>query len=796
MNEPERFFPTSEDGLNEAAIHERIEAGLVNQYKSNTTKSYGQILKEHFFTFYNILNIALAALLMAVGAYKDMLFAVIVVANFVIGVVQEFSSKRTLDKLALIVAAKANVVRSGKKKSISIGELVLDDVMELKTGNQIPADAIMLSGYLEVNESLITGESDVIKKNAGDFLYSGSFVVSGTGRARVENVGEDNYANQISQSAKAAKKRKSELYSTLGWILKTISFILVPMGVMLFYKQHILLGLIPSEAIVKTVAAIIGMIPEGLILMTSIAFVASVIFLAYDHTLVQDMYGIETLARSDVICFDKTGTLTAGEISFDSEVPLTKINIEPALCNLCGALQDENATMTALRSEYPPCHDYTVLSTIPFSSARKFSGACFEGHGSYIMGATEFVFPSGHDHLRRQAEALSKGGKRVLVFAHSNQVISGDVLPDGLTPLAFLLLSDTLRSDVKETLAYFIQYDVDIKIISGDNPGTVAYIAKSAGVPNADRFIDASTLHTENALRDAVRECSVFGRVSPAQKKDMVRLMKEDGRKVAMMGDGVNDVLALKEADCSVAVASGSDAAKNISDIVLMDSSLKHLLHVVEDGRKIINNIQRVATLFITKTVYSVLLALCTLFLFDNAYPFTPMQLAVISFINIGAPSFFLALEPQYDRIHGKFISNVLAKSLPGGLAIMLCILLMNILTSTLGYTPNEYTTMCVFVAVAGGLWVLFKVSSPWTFIRRIVFAAMIGLFAVGVIFFHNFLELYPLDLPQIIVLVVVCVIMPYLMHFFEWLTRRVIAFLDKRKIRKSKLIKRLDIPE
>ena len=789
MSENNRYQPDWRTGLSSEQVDERIREGLDNSCDSNKTKSYGQILKEHFFTFFNILNIVLAALLISVGAYKDLAFIVIVLVNFVIGVIQEFSSKRTLDKLALIVAAKVYVVRDGEDKTISIEDIVLDDVIKLKSGNQICADAIVLEGYLEVNESLISGESDVIVKKEGDFLYSGSFVVSGSAYARVEHVGEDNYANRISMSAKTAKKRKSELYSTLGSILRFISYIIVPLGIMLFYKQNIILDLIPEDAVVKTVAALIGMIPEGLILMTSIAFVASTIFLASDHTLVQDIYGIETLARVDIICLDKTGTLTEGRLDFDELIPIEDVDFDFLLSEFCGASEDENSTITALRNKYGSSRGMKIKSTIPFSSDRKYSGVSYEEKGTYILGAAEFIFPYSHEDLKKEAQALSSGGVRVIMLAHSDAYPQNNKLPGALKPLAFIKLSDKIRPDSKVTLDYFAQYDVDIRIISGDNPGTVAYVAKNAGVRGAENYIDASTLLTEDDLKDAISKYSVFGRVSPQQKKDIIALMKADGHKVAMMGDGVNDVLALKEADCSIAVSSGSDAAKNISDIVLMDSNPKHLLHVVEDGRKIINNIQRVATLFITKTVYSVLLAFATLFLFESAYPFTPLQLVITSFVTIGAPSFFLALEPQYDRVKGRFIKNVLEKSLPGGIGITLCIIAVNWMAGVLDCTQDQLTAICVYVVVAGGMWVLLKVSLPWTWIRKTVFIGMIGLFALCVALFHDFFEIAPITPAQIVFTILLCAAMFFLFILLERFMQyiyKVIA-IKKRKPKRRK---------
>ncbi len=785
MGEPQRYTPDCNSGLSRQQVEQRMQDGLNNQYIGNKTKSYGQILKEHGITFFNILNIVLAALLLATGAYKDMLFLAIVISNFVIGIMQEIASKRTLDRLALIVAARVTVVRGGAKEKIPVSELVLDDVMELKSGDQICSDAIVLSGAIEVNESLISGESDVITKRAGDFLYSGSFVVAGSAHARVEHVGQDNYANKISDTAKAEKKRRSELYSTLGRVLRVISFIIIPIGVMLYCKQNLILGMLPNDAIVKTVAGIIGMIPEGLILLTSIAFVTSVIFLAQDKTLVQDMYGVETLARVETLCLDKTGTLTEGRLDFEELLLLTDVDVVPLLQNICGASQDENATMAALRNQFSPLTDYSVKSLIPFSSDRKYSGVCFHGRGTYILGAAEFILPHNEQLLEKES-AYAEVGKRVILLAHSEAEPEGNALPPCLEPLALIIISDMIRPDANATLEYFYNYDVDVKIISGDNPKTVSYIAAGAGVKNADRYVDASTIDSPEALRCAVLENSVFGRVSPQQKRDMLEIMKAEGKKVAMMGDGVNDVLALKAADCSVAVASGSDAAKNISDIVLMDSNLKHLLHVVEDGRKIINNVQRVATLFITKTVYSLLLALATLFLFDSAYPFTPLQLIITSFVTIGAPAFFLALEPQYERIKGSFMRNVLQKSLPGGLAISIAIILANALVHKLACTQPQLSTMCVYIVVVGGMCVLLKVSQPLTLLRKIIFFGMIGVFAGAALLFPVFFEIYPITPEQVFATVILSAAMPLLMWAMEKLMAKVYAWVDKTKSKRK----------
>lgn len=790
-----RLEPNYKQGLSEQQVQEHIAQGLINTSKSGATKSYWQIFKSNFFTFFNMLNIVLATLLIAVGAYKDLIFILIVVTNFIIGIVQEITSKKTLDKLALIVAQKARVVRGGQQKTIEVHEIVLDDVMNLKTGDQICADSTLLHGYLEVDESLISGESVTVVKEAGDFLYSGSFIVSGQAYAKVEHVGEDNYADRLSSIAKTFKQKKSQLYRSLNIILKSISFIIIPLGILLYYKQNVVLGLLPQDAIVKTVAGLIGMIPEGLVLLTSIALVTSTVLLALKKTLVQDLYSIETLARVDMLCLDKTGTLTEGELVYHDATLVEEFDLAQTMSRICGALSDENATITALRTQFPPIQDNTLIRTIPFSSARKYSGAVF-ADGTYLMGATEFIFSDAqnplHAKCRKQANDISGEGKRVLVLAHTPATPMQNEVPSDIAPLAWLTLTDEIRPDAASTLRYFYDQDVHIKIISGDHPMTVSLVAARAGVHGAENFVDASTLTTEEELSSAVAEYTVFGRVSPQQKQSMVAALKAQGHTVAMMGDGINDVPALKESDCSIAVASGSDAAKNISSFVLLDSNFASLPGAVKEGRKVINNIQRVATLFITKTVYSFLLTLATLFLFASAYPFTPLQLTMVSFINIGLPSFVLALEPNYARIEGNFLQNVLSRSLPGGLSIFFNIWFINAMAGPFSYSQNAIATMCLYIVVAGGLWVLLNVSRPLTLMRKILFFSMIGLFAVVAVFFNGFFEINPIDAGEAITVIIMVVLMPFVMKGMEWLLHQFFALINSKWSR-NKMVKKMN---
>ncbi len=789
-----RFAPEYNQGLTSAQAEQRAQEGLSNAYHNNKTKSYRKIFKDNLLTFFNILNAVLAGLVIATGYYKDLAFMIVIIANLAIGLFQEIASKRTLDKLSLLVAAKVIVIRNGQEIQINASELVLDDIMLLKSGNQISADGILQHGTLEVNESLISGESDVIVKHPGDFLYSGSYVVSGNAYAQVERVGEESFANQISSGMKVSQPHVSALKGSINKILRIVSFIVIPIGVLMFLRQGTIDDIGITGNILKTVAAMIGMIPEGLFLLTSMALATSAVILAYKQTLVQDLYCIETLARVDILCLDKTGTLTMGKMHVSDLVPIdADANYETILANLCGATQDDNSTITALRNKFGDAHDYPVAAVIPFSSARKYSGAVFSGHGTYLIGAFEFIFPNlQHPGLQKQSEAYSRAGNRVLVLAHSPAAPVEGQLPEGLEPLAFILITDILRPEAAAALQYFYDQDVDIKIISGDNAKTVMEVSKKAGVRHADRYIDASTLHTDEEIAAAMHQYTVFGRVTPDQKKKMILALKQEGHTVAMTGDGVNDVLALKEADCSVAMASGSDAAKNISTLVLLDSNFAHMPDIVAEGRKVVNNIQRVATLFITKTVYAILLALSTLLLLSSGYPFSPLQLTLISFVTIGFPAFFLALEPNNTRVKGNFLVNVFAKSLPGGICVILSILLVNFLSGFFGYSASVISTMCIMLATAAGLWVVLKVSRPFTIGRKIIFAATVGIFVLCITVLRGFFDIAALTPDEWLVLAIIIAAMPFLMKGIEWCVKRLFAHLHQKN-RLQKMTDRLN---
>ncbi|MEG1638468.1 MAG: cation-translocating P-type ATPase [Erysipelotrichaceae bacterium] len=762
-NNKQRFICDIKEGLNDDQIKFRIENGDTNIQDNHTTKSYDKIIKDNLFTLFNLINIILAGLVLFVGSYKNLLFLGVIFSNIIIGIYQEIRAKKTLDKLSLINATMISVIRNHQLKKIHIDELVLDDIMKLTSGNQICADSIILEGVLEVNESLITGESNTIVKHPGDSLYSGSFVVSGNCYVRTEHVGKDNYAYKIMSDAKVLKKHKSQLRDSINYILKVVGFIIIPVGLSLFFKQFYILHFPLDEAIIATVAALLGMIPEGLVLLTSVALAVGSINLAKHKTLVQELYCIETLARVDVLCLDKTGTLTKGEMQLEKIVAIQEdINLNEIIGNLCFHLKDDNSTLHAIREHVGTSSNFHMLETLAFSSARKVSGVSFK-EGTYIFGAFEFMGIK-NESIQKQIETYSKDGNRVLSLAFSKKLINNQIIPDDLEVIALLLLSDPIRKEAKPTLDYFREQGVDIKIISGDNPLTVQAIATKAGVINA-QAIDATTLNDET-IEEAMIKYNVFGRVTPQQKKQMVQILKKLGHIVAMSGDGVNDVPALKESDCSIAMANGSEATKNVSNLVLLDSNFASLPFIVYEGRRVINNIQRAASLFLVKTTFSTILAILTLFL-PTRYPFMPIQLTLISSLTIGIPSFFLALEPNRNRVKGNFITNVLGRALPGAMCVILSIIFLNIVAYVFNIDEAVKSTMIVLMTGASGLCVLYQVSIPFTKQRALIFISMTSLFILSVILFKKLFSLTNLSILNTAITIAGIVCVPLFMSLF-----------------------------
>ena len=825
-------------GLTNEQVQERIAEGKVNVNENPNTRTYKQIILENTLTFFNFLNIALLVLVLFVRSYKNSMFMGIILINTVIGIIQEIRAKKTIDKLAILTESKTVVLREGKKWSISTEKLVLDDLIFLKTGDQVPADVKVLEGTVEVNESLLTGESDNLSKSQGDELFSGSFVTSGEACCQVIHVGKDNYASQITSEAKEFKSHNSELRNSLNAILKVISIIIVPLGAMLFYKQYMIVGDTLKDSVVNMVAAVLGMIPEGLVLLTSVALTLGSMVLATKKTLVQELYCIETLARVDTLCLDKTGTITEGTMKvedvqlydtaqttvvqhiakFDPETgePVQNVSalkpevtvsaekengqiqetvnsetvsqeerqklqeIDHIMGNMMSVLHDQNATADALRKRFPSRNDLKLIHAIPFSSDRKYSGAVFEGRGTYLMGAAQFLFPEGNEELLEHCSSYAQEGYRILVLAHSEQETKGTERPTGLEPLGLFLITDVIREEAPDTLAFFDSQGVDLKVISGDDPVTVSAIAKKAGLKNANHYIDATTIKTSEEMQRAVAECSVFGRVTPQQKKQMVQALQSQKHTVAMTGDGVNDVLALKEADCSIAMAAGSDAAKNIANVVLLDSNFGAMPHIVNQGRRVVNNIRSAASMFLIKTIFSVLLSLITIF-FGDAYPFEPIQMSLISACAVGIPTFLLTQENNYNKIDHTFLRHVFMNAFPAAVTITGCVFTIMLVCQDVYHSNVMLNTACVLVTGWNYMSALRTVYSPLNTYRKVIIYGMQFAFFISAVVLQDLLTLGSLEFGMIILVFVLMTFSPILIETItEWIRRIYEKSLDR----------------
>lgn len=732
-------------GLSEEKVLELKNRGLVNYKAEVKTKTTLQIIMGNFFTLFNFLNFGLALAIFLVGSYKNLLFLGVVFCNTLISTIQEIRSKKIVDKLSLLNESKVTVIRGGIEKQIAIHEIVLGDLIKLKAGNQIVTDSRILSGEILVNESLITGESESVTKTKNMEILSGSFVVSGTCYAEAIHVGKDNYAAQISLEAKYVKKVNSEIMNFINKIIKYVSIAIVPIGVLLFIGQMGEGSF--SDTIIHVVAALIGMIPEGLVLLTSTVLAISVMRLSKYNVLVQELYCIETLARVDTICLDKTGTLTKGEMEVSKLVSLNGTNmndIVSALSMMSYHMNNDNQTMEAIGKKYARQNDKKVVKIIPFSSQAKWSGISFED-ASYIIGAPEIILKDTSS-IDKELDFYARSS-RVVLLCKVNGVLD-KTLPSEVIPMALVVINDKVRLEAKATLGYFKEQDVDIKLISGDNPKTVAAVAEKVGLEDI-KYIDMSKC--DLPVMDIVDKYNVFGRVKPNQKKEIIMALKALGHTVAMTGDGVNDVLALKEADCSVAMNSGSDAARNVSQLVLLDSNFASMPKVVAEGRRSINNIQRSSTLFLCKTAYATLLAIIFVFL-PQSYPFEPIQLTLTSMVTIGIPSFILALEPNNERINGRIIVNVLKRSLPTALTIVANVLIITFLPSIIRLTDAEVSTLCVLLTALTGFMLLYRICVPFNVIRRLLFSFLVTLFTLEVIFLGDLFSLTPLT-PKLLIL-------------------------------------------
>ena len=719
------------EGLNEKQVEERIKKGLNNYDTTIETKSIKQIFKTNICTLFNFLNLFLGLLILIIGSYKNLLFLGTIFCNTFIGIIQELRSKKIIDKLALISSKTVTVIRNSKKTKININEIVLDDIIVLSTGNQIVTDSVILEGTVEVNEALITGEIDPIKKEKGDELLSGSFIISGECKAQVIHVREDNYTYKITKDAKYIKPIGSEIMKSLKQIIKLISYIIIPFGIIFFLKQININSNGLENSIINTVAALISIIPDGLMLLTSTVMAISVIKLSNYKVLVQELYCIENLARVDTICFDKTGTLTKGTMKVTNYIKFKEIDFESIIKEICYHLDNHNSTMTALINRYGKETKLKVKEIIPFSSEKKWSGITLENNKTYIIGALEVILKEIPNNIKKQVDKYTKE-YRIILLAESNYEFKNGNLPKNITPLGIFLIEDELRKDSKKTIEFLEKNDVDVKIISGDNPKTVSQIAKRLNLSFADKYIDTSKL-TEEELKKSVLNYSIFGRVTPQGKKILIKALQDNKRTVAMTGDGVNDVLALKQADCAIALAQGSEAARNVSQLVLLNSDFNAIPEIVKEGRRVINNIERSASLFITKTLYSLLLLILFLFV-SLPYPFIPIQLTLTSVFTIGIPSFILALEPNSERIKGNFLTNVVAIAFPTAITIVFSIILLLLTTTIINIKPIDVATLGILLIGTIGFMHIYRISKPLNLIRKTLLIAMITSFLIAVL--------------------------------------------------------------
>ncbi len=720
-----RYNPKIDEGLNTNQVNYRIKNGYVNYNTDVRTKTIGEIIFYNIFTLFNILNFCLGLLIFWVGSYKNLLFLGVVLCNTLISIIQEIRSKIAIDKLSIISSATASVIRESKNQIIDINKVVLDDIIIYKRGNQIIADSIIKDGRVEVNESLLSGEETLVTKSVGDYLYSGSFIVSGKCISKVEKVGENNYASKITKEAKYIKKVNSEIMDTLKRVIKILSIIIIPIGLLLFFKEYNLDKDL-SSSIINTVAAVIGMIPEGLVLLTSTVLAVSIIRLSKRKVLVSELYCIETLARVDTVCLDKTGTLTEGKMEVDSVIELNnKYDYKKILSAMCIELENDSETINALSEKFHEKTNYKCLDKEHFSSEKKYSSITLKD-GKYILGAPDILDKSN---------TMKK-----LIDKYSNYRLL--LLKKGKDNIALILLKDKIRYKASNILDYLRKEKVDLKIISGDNEEVITQIARRVGFKNI-KSIDMSQ-NKACKIKEVVEKYNIFARVSPEQKKALVKALKENGHTVAMTGDGVNDVLALKEADCSIAMASGSDAARNVSEIVLLNSDFEAIPKIIEEGRRTINNIERSASLFLTKTTYATLLAIIFLFI-PLSYPFEPIQLSLVSSITIGIPAFVLALEPNKDRIKKHFFKNILKRSLPGGLTIVINVVTVTIMSLIFKSTQDEVSTMAVILVGITGFILLYKICYKFNILRTILYVFLVALFSVSIIGLKEIFELVSL---------------------------------------------------
>ena len=737
-----RYRPDHQTGLTAQQVQEHRMHGWTNQPVDPPSKTTKEIIQENVFTYFNLIFLVLAVLLCLVGSFRDLTFLPVIVLNTLIGIIQETRAKKVLDNLTMLNAPHAMVIRDGKKSQINAEDLVVDDIVIFEAGNQVCADAEVCAGEVQVNESLLTGESDEITKRKGDQLMSGSFIVSGQCHARLDKVGADSYISRLTLEAKAMQNtEQSEMIRSLDKLVKWVGVAIIPIGIILFIQAFVFQGEGFRSSVTSMIAAVIGMIPEGLYLLASVALAVSSIRLAQKKVLLHDMKCIETLARVNVLCVDKTGTITENTMEVQDVIPTKEYEegelrpLSELLGDFTAAQSSDNITMEAMKRYFKIASGKKAVAKTGFSSASKYSSVTFE-EASYVLGAPEFVLKEQYENYEEAISAHASKGARVLVFGTAKEEPDGKPLKEAVTPLAYVLLANPIRQEAKETFTYFAEQGVEVKVISGDNPLTVSEVAKEAGIAGAERYVDASTLHTEEEMREAVMNNAVFGRVTPNQKRKFVQILKEEGKTVAMTGDGVNDVLALKDADCSIAMASGSDAAAQASQLVLLESDFSCMPEVVLEGRRVVNNIQRSASLFLVKNIFSFLLSLVS-FVFMFTYPLEPSQISLISMFTIGVPAFFLALEPNKNIIKGHFLTNVFLKALPAALTDVLAVGALVIFGRTFGVSSADISTAATMLLSIVGFMILYTISAPMNVLRGVILGGCI----VGLLFCSIFLN-------------------------------------------------------
>ncbi len=744
-------------GLTDEQVLQRIENGQINKVEDDKTRTNWEIIRDNVCTLFNLFNLLIAIALISVKAYTNLAYMLIIIVNIVIGIVQEIHARNLVQKLSVLKVSKATVVRNGKEKEINIDEIVLDDVIILDSGKQICADSVVLDGEVEVNESLLTGESDTILKQKGDKLLSGSYVVSGKCHSKVEKVGKDNFAAQITSETKKYKRAESELVNSMKKVTNFTSFVIIPVGIILFVQAYFFRNVDITNSVVSTAAALLGMLPKGLMLLITISLATGVIKLAKKRVLVQDLYSVETLAHIDTLCLDKTGTITEGRMKVDNvKVYNEKCmphSIQKMMTAFVNEMTDNNATFMALKDYYQGEDKFEVADTMAFSSERKWSSISFKNEGSIVLGAPERLIEKSKMEMPKEIIDAQKAGRRMLFIAYTNKVISDEKLPE-LEIVAAITLDDPLRKNAKEMLGFFKKQNVDIKVISGDNPLTVSSIAKKAGLESYDAYIDLSTISSDDEIPELVDKYSVFARVMPHQKSLIVKALQEKGHSVAMTGDGVNDVVALKQADCSITLPEASDIARQVSQIVLLNSDFSVLKDVLMEGRRVVNNITNVARIFFIKTIYSMLLSLFNI-ITNTAFPFIPIQITLIDLVIEGYTSFFLSFKENSKPIKGTFLRTVIKNAMPYALAIIVSIIIITFTRQGLNLNVEEAETV-MYLAIGGiSVFAVIEACRPFTKISTFLCTTTALGYLFAVFLFKNLLHLAPITENMLMIFIV-----------------------------------------